>query len=109
MTPAQNQKQIDDAAEIQDLAEQYKRDLISSLEMNGHFEVTGAKECSVKDRDNVVDKMIHMDQVRFNWAVVWQDKAILAAMKEDAIQKIADEIDFGAMAAWEFKQMECAA
>ena len=108
-TAAQNQRMIDDAAEIEELAEKLKVELKADLSIDSHFEVTGGTEEKVIDRWNVVDAMRDLDDDAFLWAVITQDKAILKALKAQAIEKIVADTDLTGMAAWEFKQTEVAA
>jgi len=105
----QHQREQDDAAEIEDLAAALKLELRGELEIDSHFELTGGRDNCVIDRDNVVDVMIDLDSAAFNWAIVTQDKAILKDLKARAIKKIVADTDLMRMAAWEFKQTECAA
>ena len=81
----QHQREQDDAAEIEDLAEEIEQEMREELLDGGYYTLEYREDGIVKkttyDRDNVVDEMIFLDSETFNQAVMMSAKDPIEAAK----------------------------
>ena len=103
ISPAQNQKMIDDAAEIKELAAALKLELKGELEIDNFFEFSDASDSQIIDRWNVIDAMRDLDDNGFMRAVMTPDADALKELKAKAIEKVVADTDLAAMAEWQWE------
>ena len=81
----QHQREQDDAAEIDYLAEEIEQEMREELLDGGYYTLeyreSGRVQTIIYDRDNVVDEMIFLDSETFNQAVMMSAKDPIEAAK----------------------------
>ena len=92
------QKQLDDCAEIEALAEQIEQEMREELLAGDYYALeyrNGLRtEKTVYDRDNVVDQMIELDAETFNQAVMMtsRDPIEAARIMTDLMKRAVEQV-----------------
>ena len=98
MTAARYQKQLDDSAEIEALAEQIEQEMREELLAGDYYALeyrNGLRtEKTAYDRDNVVDQMIELDADGFNRAVMMtsRDPIEAARIMTDLMKRAVEQV-----------------